>query len=54
MPNEYILVKTKEKFNFSCVLTGHIRPRTTFSRLGLILSDQHINPTFSGHLYLGF
>lgn len=54
MPNEYILVKTKEKFNFPAFLTGHIRPRTTFSRLGLILSDQHINPTFSGHLYLGF
>lgn len=53
MPNEYILVKTKEKFNFPEFLTGHIRPRTTFSRLGLILSDQHVNPTFSGHLYLG-
>lgn len=53
MPNEYILVKTKEKFNFPEFLTGHIRPRTTFARLGLILSDQHINPTFSGHLYLG-
>lgn len=53
MPNEYILVKTREKFNFPEFLTGHIRPRTTFSRLGLILSDQHVNPTFSGHLYLG-
>lgn len=54
MPGEYILVKTKEKFNMTDDLTGHIRPRTTFTRLGLILSDQHINPTFSGHLYLGF
>ena len=53
MPNEYILIKTREKFNFPEFLTGHIRPRTTFSRLGLILSDQHVNPTFSGHLYLG-
>ena len=54
MPGEYILVKTKEKFNMTADLTGHIRPRTTFTRLGLVLSDQHINPTFSGHLYLGF
>lgn len=53
MPNEYILIKTKEKFNFPETLTGHIRPRTTFTKLGLILSDQHINPTFSGYLYLG-
>jgi len=53
MPGEYIIVKTKEKFNMPHNLTGHIRPRTTFTRLGLILSDQHINPTFLGHLYLG-
>lgn len=53
MPSEYILIKTKEKINMPENLSGHIRPRTTFSRLGLVLSDQHINPTFSGHLYLG-
>jgi dCTP deaminase len=53
MPNEYILIKTKESFNLPDNLTGHIRPRTTFTRLGLVLSVQHINPTFSGHLYLG-
>lgn len=52
-PNEYILVKTKEKFDIPQNLTAHIRPRTTFTRIGLILSDQHMNPNFRGHLYLG-
>lgn len=52
-PGEYILVKTKEKVNMPDTLAAHIRPRTTFTRLGLIVSDQHINPSFQGYLYLG-
>lgn len=52
-PGEYILVKTKETFNMPANLTAHIRPRTTFTKIGLILSDQHMNPGFKGHLYLG-
>lgn len=52
-PGEYILVKTKENISMPDDLTGHIRPRTTFTRVGLLLSDQHINPSFCGHLYLG-
>lgn len=52
-PGEYILVKTREKFDIPANLTAHVRPRTTFNRFGLILSDQHMNPNFRGHLFLG-
>lgn len=52
-PGEYILVKTKEKVKVSDEFAAHIRPRTTLTRLGLIVSDQHINPSFQGYLYLG-
>lgn len=52
-PGEYILVKTKEFFNIPDDLSARIRPRTTFSRIGLLLVDQHLNPSFKGHLYLG-
>ena len=52
-PGEYILVKTREKFSMPANMTAHIRPRTTFTKFGLIVSDQHMNPTFKGYLYLG-
>ena len=52
-PGEYLLVKTKEKFAIPASLTAHIRPRTTFTKFGLIISDQHMNPNFKGYLYLG-
>lgn len=52
-PGEYILIKTGEKFNIPANLTAHVRPRTTFNRFGLTLSDQHMNPGFRGHLFLG-
>ncbi|MGE9842489.1 dCTP deaminase [Selenomonas bovis] len=52
-PNEYVLVKTKERFSMPVNMTAHIRPRTTFTKLGLTLSDQHMNPRFQGYLYLG-
>ena len=53
LPNDYVLVKTKEFFNIPESITAHIRPITTFSRLGLIFNGQQIQPTFSGYLYLG-
>ena len=53
LPNDYVLIKTKEFFNIPESITAHIRPRTTFSRLGLIINGQQIQPTFSGYLYLG-
>lgn len=52
-PHEYILVKTKERFSIPANMTAHIRPRTTFTKLGLTVSDQHMNPAFQGYLYLG-
>ena len=52
-PNEYLLIKTKEKFSIPFNMTAHIRPRTTFTKIGLIVSAQHMNPNFKGYLYLG-
>lgn len=53
LPGEYVLAKTKEYFQMPADLAAHIRPRTSYTRMGLMLSDQHVNPTFHGHLYLG-
>lgn len=52
-PNEYILVQLNEYINMPDDLTAHIRPRTTFTKIGLILSSQHINPSYDGQLQLG-
>ncbi|MGL5765099.1 MAG: dCTP deaminase [Sarcina sp.] len=52
-PNEYILVKIKEKINMPSDLGGHIRPRTTFNKIGVIITAQHLNPSYSGHLQIG-
>ncbi|GEA33633.1 dCTP deaminase [Clostridium diolis] len=52
-PNEYILVQMNECINMPNDLIAHIRPRTTFTRLGLILSDQHFNPSYCGMVHLG-
>lgn len=52
-PKEYILIALNEKINLPDFLTAHIRPRTKFTRLGLIVSDQHCNSTYSGVLNIG-
>ncbi|MGM9937278.1 MAG: dCTP deaminase [Candidatus Ornithomonoglobus sp.] len=52
-PGEYILVRLVEKINMPDDLVAHIRPRTTLTKLGVIVFAQHINPSFSGNLYLG-
>lgn len=52
-PNEYILIQMSECINMPKDLVAHIRPRTTFTRLGLILSCQHFNPTYTGKVHLG-
>lgn len=52
-PHEYILVSVKETISLPQNLTAHIRPRTKFTRLGLVLSSQHCNSTYSGNLQLG-
>lgn len=52
-PQEFVLVRIREKINMPENLAAHIRPRTTFNKLGLMLTAQHLNPTYCGHLYLG-
>lgn len=51
--HEYILVSVREKINLPDYITAHIRPRTRFTRIGLLVSGQHINSTYSGHLWIG-
>ena len=52
-PNEYMLVKSGEKYTLPDDIAAYARPRTTLSRLGLILTSQHLNPSFSGYIYYG-
>lgn len=52
-PKEYLLISLREKISLPDNLTAHIRPRTRFTRLGLIVSDQHCNSTYSGYLKIG-
>lgn len=34
-------------------ITVHLRPKTRYTRLGLLVTDQHCNSTYSGHLRIG-
>ena len=52
-PKEYVLVSLKEEISLPENVTAHIRPRTRFTRLGVLVSDQHCNSTYSGNLKLG-
>ena len=52
-PKEYLLVSIKEKINIPSTLTAHIRPKTKFTRIGLLISGQHCNSSYSGNLSLG-
>lgn len=52
-PGEYILISVEEKINMPQQLTAHIRPRTKFTRVGLLVSGQHCNSSYSGYLSLG-
>ena len=49
-PKECIFVILNEKINMPNNLIGHIRPRTSLSRLGLYINMQHINAGYSGTL----
>ena len=49
-PNEVIFVKLNEKINLPSNIVAHIRPRTSLSRLGIIINFQHINAGYSGTL----
>lgn len=52
-PGEFVLVRLNEKINMPDDLGGHIRPRTTFNKLGIIITFQHINPSYKGNLQIG-
>lgn len=52
-PGEFILARLNEKVNMPNDIAGHIRPRTTFNKLGIIITSQHINPSYSGNLQIG-
>ncbi len=49
-PHETILIPIKEEFNIPNGICGHLRGRTSFNRLGLLISNQHLNPGYKGHL----
>ena len=52
-PKEYALVHIRERVLLPDDITAHIRPRTRYTRLGLIVSDQHCNSSYEGNLKLG-
>lgn len=52
-PGEYVLVTVAEKLTVPANMAAHIRPRTRFTRLGVLISAQHCNPGYSGTLSLG-
>jgi dCTP deaminase len=52
-PSEYILVRVDEWINMPNDLCARIMPRTTFTRIGLIVSSQYFNPSYSGKVQLG-
>lgn len=52
-PKEYILVSLGEVIKVPENITVHLRPKTRYTRLGLIISDQHYHSTYSGHLRIG-
>lgn len=53
MPNEYIIVRLNEKINMPDDLTAHLRARTSLNKIGLIITNQHINPSYNGNLQFG-
>ena len=52
-PGEYLLAELTEKVKIPNNLIAHIRPRTRFTRAGILVADQHCNPTYEGRLHIG-
>lgn len=52
-PGEYILLQINEKISLPDNISAHIRPKTRFTRLGLIVSGQHCNSSYAGTLRIG-
>lgn len=51
-PHECIFVVLNEKIKMPRNIVAHIRPRTSLSRLGIIINFQHINAGYEGILNL--
>lgn len=49
-PNEVIFVVLNEKIKLPKNMVAHIRPRTSLSRLGIMINLQHINAGYEGVL----
>lgn len=49
-PNECIFVILNERIKMPPNIVAHIRPRTSLSRLGIIINFQHINAGYEGVL----
>lgn len=52
-PKQYLLVSLGETLKVPDNITVHLRPKTRYTRLGLLVADQHCNSTYSGHLRIG-
>lgn len=52
-PGEYVLVAVSEKIAVPVNMVAHIRPRTKFTRMGILVFAQHCNPGYVGKLSLG-
>ena len=52
-PGGFVLVGLAERICLPDNIVAHIRPRTRFTRNGILVSDQHCNPTYSGTLQIG-
>ena len=52
-PKQYILVLLGETINISDNITPYLRAKTRYTRLGLIVINQHCNPTYSRNLGVG-
>lgn len=51
-PNECILIPLEDYFDIPNNICAHIRGRTSFNRLGLFITSQHLNPGYKGKLNL--
>ena len=52
-PKQYVCITLGENISLPQEITAHLRPKTSFTRLGLLVSGQHINSTYVGKLKVG-
>lgn len=52
-PGEFILALLTETLSIPANLCAHVRPRTHFTRMGILVTPQHCNPGYKGRLTIG-